>query len=78
MKKLPDADMKTFFESWSTIWRMKTIPEMELYLLTVDVHAPYKLRTNIILSNLEEFHESFNIKVGDSMYLAPEDRIVIW
>ena len=26
----------------------------------------------------KEFYETYGVKEGDGMYLAPEDRVVIW
>jgi predicted metalloendopeptidase len=28
--------------------------------------------------NMPEFYEAFNVKPGDKMYLAPQDRVIIW
>ncbi|EFR31342.1 hypothetical protein HMPREF9257_1284 [Eremococcus coleocola ACS-139-V-Col8] len=47
-------------------------------LLKIDVHSPGELRANIQPRNLAEFHEVFQTQPGDGMYLAPEDRVVIW
>jgi predicted metalloendopeptidase len=27
---------------------------------------------------MDGFHETFETKPGDAMYIAPEDRLVIW
>ena len=32
----------------------------------------------VILQQFDEFLETYGIKKGDRMYLAPEDRIIIW
>lgn len=78
VKGLSDGDLVAFFNSYATIWQMKATPEYEQLLLTTDVHAPNKLRTNIQVSNLEEFHETFDVNEGDQMYVAPEKRVSIW
>lgn len=44
----------------------------------IDRHAPSRLRVNVVLSNLDEFHEAFDIRPGDRMYRAPEERVRIW
>ena len=46
--------------------------------LTMDVHAPSKLRANIQLQNIDDFFTTFGIEEGDGMYRAPEDRVSIW
>ena len=47
-------------------------------MLSVDVHAPNKLRANIQVQNFEEFFETFGVVEGDGMWRAPEDRVQIW
>jgi Predicted metalloendopeptidase len=78
VKGLPNPNMKEFFASWATVWRQKARPEYEALLLSVDVHAPNKLRANVQASNLDEFYETFDIKEGDAMWRAPEKRVKIW
>jgi putative endopeptidase len=43
-----------------------------------DVHSLGKWRVNAALKNIEDFYTAFDIKEGDAMYLAPEERINIW
>jgi predicted metalloendopeptidase len=31
-----------------------------------------------VLQQFDEFIETYNIKPGDGMYLAPEDRVLVW
>ncbi len=78
VKGLPDGDLEAFFTNWAVIWRTKISPEMAQMLLAVDVHAPTKLRANIQLQNFEEFFAAFDIREGDGMWRAPEDRVAIW
>ena len=33
---------------------------------------------NAVLQQFEEFYETYDIKEGDGMYLAPEDRVAVW
>ncbi|MEA5065105.1 MAG: M13-type metalloendopeptidase, partial [Eubacteriales bacterium] len=77
-KREADVDLKALFTSWATIWRQKATPEYEALLLTLDVHAPSKLRANIQLQNMDDFHAAFDIREGDGMYRAPEERVIIW
>ena len=73
-----DVDLNAFFTNWAVIWRQKATPAYESLLLTIDVHAPSKLRANIQLQNMDDFFTTFDIKAGDGMYRAPEDRVTIW
>lgn len=73
-----DFNAQEFFINWATIWRMKATEQYMQLLLSIDVHAPQKLRANIQAENLDEFYTAFDIKPGDEMYRAPEDRVHIW
>ena len=73
-----DVDLKAFFMQWAEIWRIKVRQEYGQMLLSVDVHAPGKLRANIQPQNFEEFYQTFAVQSTDGMYRKPEDRVVIW
>ena len=78
LQSLPDADPEAFFRNWATIWRSVSTPEYTALLLTLDVHAPGRLRTNLQLGNLDAFYTSFGVTPEDDMYIAPERRVTIW
>lgn len=78
VETLPDRDLEAFFKSWATIWQIKSTPEYEDLLLSMDTHAPNKLRANVQVRNLDAFYDVFGVVEGDEMWLAPENRIVIW
>ena len=73
-----EPDLAEFFTGWARIWREKSTPEYAAMLLTLDEHAPNKLRANIQLQNMDDFFTTFGIEEGDGMYRAPEDRVSIW
>lgn len=50
----------------------------ELYSLTQDAHPLNYSRTNVPVQQFEEFYETYDVKEGDNMYLAPENRLVVW
>ena len=77
-KNEADFNAQEFFINWATIWRMKATEQYMQLLLSIDVHAPQKLRANIQAENLDDFYRVFDIKPGDEMYRAPEDRVHIW
>ncbi len=77
-KKETDFSARDFFINFATIWRMKAREEFMQMMATVDVHAPGQWRTNVTLTNFEEFHDEFGITEGDKMWRKPEDRIIIW
>lgn len=67
-----------FFLGWAQVWRSKARDEEAKRLLTVDPHSPPKFRANGAPVNVAAFYEAFDVKEGDGMYLAPEDRVKIW
>ena len=46
--------------------------------LTQDEHPVPYLRINIPVQQYDEFVETYGVKEGDGMYVAPEDRICVW
>lgn len=67
-----------FFMSWATVWRTKIRTEALGTQVKTDPHSPGMVRATQPLKNIDAFYEAFNIKPGDSMYVAPEDRVRIW
>ena len=57
---------------------MKARDEYMQMLASIDVHAPAKRRTNVTLPNFDDIHEELDIKAGDPMWRAPENRVIIW
>lgn len=67
-----------FFIAYARLWG-QNINEQEVRRLTKsDSHSLGELRVNQALKNITAFHEAFGTKLGDKMYLAPEERIVVW
>lgn len=66
------------FISWATIWRSKMRDEALKNQVKTDPHSPGMYRGYVPLMNLETFHQAFDIKKGDGMYLDPEKRVKIW
>lgn len=67
-----------FFMSWATVWRTKSRDEALRNQVKTDPHSPGMVRATQPLLNVDAFYEAFDIKEGDPMYLAPEDRVRIW
>ena len=76
-EEIPDFDYDLFFRSYAATWRTQAsfAKEMEL---SNDVHPLGFLRTNVTLQQFDKFFETYDIGPGDGMYLAPEDRILVW
>ena len=67
-----------FFMSWATVWRQMIRTEEAIRRLATDPHSPNEFRTNTIASNLDAFHEAFNVTASDGMWVDPGDRVSIW
>ena len=77
-KTIPGFDYKKFFESFATNWRGIYPVEFEQFLNYNDPHPKFYQRTNVTVQQFDEFYETYDIKPGDNMYLAPEERILVW
>ena len=49
-----------------------------MQLLTIDPHGPNPNRCNGPLSNMEEFHEAFDVPEDSVMFIAKGQRVDIW
>ncbi|MCR5022712.1 MAG: M13 family metallopeptidase [Lachnospiraceae bacterium] len=73
-----DFDYDAFFKAYAATRRVMITPEEEEYFLAQDPHPLDYLRTNVTVQQFDEFYETYDVKEGDNMYLAPEDRVSVW
>lgn len=67
-----------FFLAYAHLWA-QNIRDKEIVRRTKeDVHSLGRFRVIGPLRNLPEFHQAFNVKEGDYMFLNVADRAVIW
>lgn len=78
VKSMDNPNYKDFFESYATIWRQIATPEYLKNSLQFNVHSPHKVRVNAVLSQFEEFYQTYGITENDKMYVKPEDRLLVW
>ena len=80
-KEAPIIDGTTgdqrFFLAWAQVWRGKLTEQSMLNQLRAGTHAPGKFRT-LAPRNHDAWYEAFDVKPGDALYLAPEERVRIW
>lgn len=67
-----------FFYAWAACWRQVIRGEEAVRRVTVDPHSPNEFRCNAVVRNMADFHAAFNLRPGDRLWLAPEDRVRIW
>lgn len=77
-EKKENFDYEKFFTSYATIWQEVITYEVEYMIYSQDSHPLNYLRTNVTVQQFDEFYKTFDVKEGDNMYLAPEDRILVW
>lgn len=72
------TDDQRFYLGYATLWGQNIRPEEIRRLTKMDPHSLGKWRVNAALRNIDTFYEAFGIREGDSMYMAPAERVVIW
>jgi predicted metalloendopeptidase len=81
-KKPPVIDGLTgdqrLYMGWAQVWRMKMREQQQIQQVKTDPHSPGQFRANGTLRNQPGFYDAFKVKQGDKMYLAPQERVIIW
>jgi predicted metalloendopeptidase len=67
-----------FFLGWAQIWRRKYRDEELRLRIVTDPHSPGEFRANGVVANLTEFQQAFDVKPGDRLYRAADERVRIW
>jgi putative endopeptidase len=67
-----------FFMGWAQAWRQKQREDAVRQQVLSNPHAPDQFRAIGPLRNVPEFYTTFEVKDGDKMWLAPEERVKIW
>jgi len=67
-----------FFYGWAQAWRGKSREATLVQQLKSDPHSPEEFRTNGSVRNQTSFFDTFSVKPGDGLWLAPSERVKIW
>lgn len=78
VSKMSNPDYKAYFESYAEMWKFTTTKEYAAFLSKNIVHSATKVRVNRTIVNFLQFYDTYGIKPGDGMYVAPEDRVSLW
>ncbi|WP_301317170.1 M13 family metallopeptidase [Nocardia amikacinitolerans] len=70
--------LQRVFYGWAQVWRTKARTEEAIRRLAVDPHSPPEFRCNAVVRNIDSFHEAFDVRPGDALYLEPGERVKIW
>ena len=77
-KQQENFDYRTFFTQIATIQKNVRYEAAEMNYLATNNHPVECYRCNIPVQNYDEFLETYDVREGDGMYLAPENRIRVW
>lgn len=72
-----NLDTKKVFASYAKVWRNKMTRDALIGRL-IDEHPPGKYRVNGIVEQIAKFYQDYNVKPGDGMYVAPNERFSVW
>jgi putative endopeptidase len=67
-----------FFISFAQVWRVNWREAELRRRITTDPHSPGQFRAVGPCENVQAFYDAFDIKPGEPMWRAPEQRAVIW
>ena len=67
-----------FFVSQAISWRTKEKKKKALQSILTDMHSPPFARVNNVVRQFDDWQECFNIKPGQPLQTAPEERIRIF
>jgi putative endopeptidase len=71
------GDQRVFL-AWAQVWRQKARPEAIIEQTKSDPHSPAQFRVIGPPRNNDAWYEAFDVKPGDTYYLAPDQRVHIW
>jgi putative endopeptidase len=66
-----------FFLSFTQTWRQKAREQALRRQVLTNGHAPAEYRGDTV-RNLDAWYTAFDVKPGDALYLAPEQRVRVW
>ncbi|QIR15591.1 M13 family metallopeptidase [Shewanella aestuarii] len=80
-KEAPIIDGTTgdqrFFLAWAQVWKEKRTEESMLNQLRGGTHSPGRYRA-LAPRNHDAWYKAFDVKPGDKLYLAEDERVRIW
>lgn len=76
--KIENFDFDLYFKQFAKIWRSVGSYEAIKNQAQFNEHPINFIRVNATIQQVQTFYNTYNIKEGDGMYLAPEKRVKIW
>jgi putative endopeptidase len=66
------------FLGFAQIWRSAIRPDALRQQLVSDPHSPETARVNGTIRNVDPWYAAWNVKPGETLYVAPDQRVRIW
>jgi putative endopeptidase len=66
-----------FFLSFAQTWRAKYREPILRLIIVTDGHSPDQYRASTV-RNLDAWYSAFEVKPGEALYLAPDERVRMW
>jgi predicted metalloendopeptidase len=67
-----------FYMGFAQVWRTRIRDNYAIELIKSDPHSIPVDRVLGTVVNQPDFYSAFDVKPGDRMYVAPEQRVIIW
>jgi putative endopeptidase len=71
------GDQRVFL-GWAQAWRGKTRDDAIRRQVVSDPHSPRKFRVNGVVRNIDAWYSTFDVKPGEKLFVAPDQRVRIW
>ncbi|MEO6113427.1 MAG: M13-type metalloendopeptidase [Sphingomicrobium sp.] len=66
-----------FYLGWAQVWRRNYREANLRQRLITDPHSPSEQRVSVV-RNLDPWYSAYDVKTGQTLYLAPEQRVRMW
>ena len=71
-------ELRAFFSSWARIWAYKAPDSAIRHIVAHSYYVPAPYRVNGVVRNIDAWYEAFDVRPGDALYLAPQERVRLW
>jgi putative endopeptidase len=71
------GDQRVFL-GWAQVWRSKIREDALRRQVTTDPHSPDMFRVNGVVHNVDGWYGAYDVKPGEKLYVAPDQRVKIW
>jgi putative endopeptidase len=71
------GDQRVFL-GWAQVWKSKIRDDALRQRLATDPHSPAEFRVNGVVHNVDGWYGAYDVKPGEKLYLAPDQRVRIW